>query len=190
MQGADYSTEKIASLFKNDAILDMDPPVTGNHPNLKFQSILALIPGNMLENESIAEIIRVSLALLVHLEAKSKATLLKDMSILLDYVMNEAGGRKKKKPNIEVVKWLNLLGPLLAIHENTTVDVPHVASNGEDRVSFSVAGADGSVIDIVIPRCNVRCLLFNFLSTPALQHIVRRYSVGCNQLLNLKRSFF
>jgi len=124
----------------------------------KFEDLKDLIPGDSLSVESINVILRIAYNQLGRLNSDSKETFLKNMAHVIDYVLNERKSDNEKKklklPDAELIKWLNVIGPLTTLSETCVLNIPE---SDADRYSISVAASvDGESETVyMIPRLDV-----------------------------------
>jgi hypothetical protein len=125
----------------------------------KFDVLYQLNPGSPLSNQSINVILRIAYNQLGRLNSDSKETFVKDVAHVIDYVLNEGKSEKERKkmklPDAELIKWLNVIGPLTTLSETGVLNIPE---SDADKYSFSVdASEDGESETVyILPRLDVR----------------------------------
>ena len=125
----------------------------------KFEDLKDLIPGESLSVESINVILRIVYDQLGRLNSDFKETFAKDFAHVIDYVLNERKSetekQKMKLPDVELIKWLNVIGPLTTLSETGILNIP---DSDAEKYSISVAASEDGESDTVymIPRLDVR----------------------------------
>lgn len=80
--------------------INTDREDSNEHISSKYQSLLDLIPGDAFTNQSMKEVVQLSMTLLARLDSTSKSRFLDNIASLLDYSENE----KKEKEDEEESK--------------------------------------------------------------------------------------